>query len=133
MRKKYALILTALMCGALAAGCSGKTGKPSDTAVQQEEIQGNLDNEMQSVPESAQTEPDASLGEEKTLVGTIEEIKDFMFIVTDENGTSYVIDFETEPEGLANTAAGDKVKVTYTGELSEIDAFTGTIISVEKQ
>ena len=28
---------------------------------------------------------------------------------------------------------GDKVKVTYTGELSEVDAFSGTIVSVEKQ
>ena len=27
---------------------------------------------------------------------------------------------------------GDEVTVTYTGELSEVDAFTGTIISVEK-
>ena len=30
-------------------------------------------------------------------------------------------------------SVGDKVKVTYTGELSEVDAFSGTIVSVEKQ
>ena len=38
-----------------------------------------------------------------------------------------------EPQGLENVSVGDKVKVTYTGELSEVDAFSGTIVSVEKQ
>ena len=28
---------------------------------------------------------------------------------------------------------GDQVQVTYTGEVSEVDPFTGTVISVEKQ
>ena len=28
---------------------------------------------------------------------------------------------------------GDTVKVTYTGEISEVDPFNGTVISVEKQ
>ena len=36
------------------------------------------------------------------------------------------------PEGLSDVKEGDEVTVTYTGELSEVDAFTGTIISVEK-
>lgn len=40
--------------------------------------------------------------------------------------------FDTAPEGLSDVKEGDKVTVTYTGELSEVDAFTGTIISVEK-
>ena len=37
------------------------------------------------------------------------------------------------PEGLENVAGGDTVKVTYTGEISEVDPFNGTVISVEKQ
>ena len=69
----------------------------------------------------------------KELTGTIDEIKDFMFVVTDENGTAYGFDFETKPEGLDNVENGDTVTVTYTGTVSEIDPFNGTIISVEKQ
>ena len=37
-----------------------------------------------------------------------------------------------EPEGLSAVKDGDQVTVTYTGELNEADAFTGTVISVEK-
>jgi alpha-galactosidase len=40
---------------------------------------------------------------------------------------------KTAPEGLENVAGGDTVKVTYTGEISEVDPFNGTVISVEKQ
>lgn len=71
--------------------------------------------------------------EESSITGTIDEIKDFMFILTDDSGASYVFGFEGEkPQGLDSMTAGDKVTVTYTGTLSEVDSFTGTIISVEK-
>ena len=51
----------------------------------------------------------------------------------DESGAAYEFSFETAPEGLENVAGGDTVKVTYTGEISEVDPFNGTVISVEKQ
>lgn len=70
--------------------------------------------------------------EEKTLTGTLDEVKDFMFVVTDQDGTSYALNFEKKPEGLADVSVGDSVTVTYTGELSEIDAFTGTVLRVEQ-
>ena len=71
----------------------------------------------------------------KALVDVLksDEIKDFMFIITDESGAAYEFSFETAPEGLENVAGGDTVKVTYTGEISEVDPFNGTVISVEKQ
>ena len=40
--------------------------------------------------------------------------------------------FDATPEGLSDVKNGDTVTVTYTGELSEVDAFTGTVISVKK-
>ena len=40
--------------------------------------------------------------------------------------------FDTAPEGLSEVKDGDKVTVTYTGELSVVDPFTGTIVSVQK-
>ena len=71
-------------------------------------------------------------GEEKTLTGTLDEVKDFMFVVTDDNGDSYALTFEGgAPEGLAEQEVGDRVTVTYTGELSVVDAFTGQVLSVK--
>ena len=70
-------------------------------------------------------------GEEKTLTGTLDEVKDFMFVVTDDNGDSYALTFDSAPEGLADQSVGDRVTVTYTGELSVVDAFTGQVLSVE--
>ena len=70
--------------------------------------------------------------EEKTLTGTLDEVKDFMFVVTDDNGDSYALTFEgNAPEGLSEREVGDRVTVTYTGELSVVDAFTGQVLSVE--
>ena len=65
--------------------------------------------------------------------GTIEEEKDFMFIVTDQDGASYEFDFDETPEGLDGGLAGDQVTVTYAGTVSEVDPFSGTILSVQKQ
>ena len=71
--------------------------------------------------------------EEKTLTGTLDEVRDFMFVVTDDQGDSYALAFQGEaPEGLADREVGDRVTVTYTGELSVVDPFTGTVLSVEK-
>ena len=69
--------------------------------------------------------------EEKILTGTLDEVKDFMFVVSGQNGTGYGLNFEKEPEGLSDVAVGDVVTVTYTGELSEIDPFTGVVLQVE--
>ena len=71
-------------------------------------------------------------GEEKTLTGTLDEVKDFMFVVTDDNGDSYALTFEGgAPEGLAEQEVGSRVTVTYTGELSVVDSFTGQVLSVK--
>ena len=71
-------------------------------------------------------------GEEKTLTGTLDEVKDFMFVVIDDNGDSYALTFEgNAPEGLSEREVGDRVTVTYTGELSVVDAFTGQVLSVK--
>ena len=71
-------------------------------------------------------------GEEKTLTGTLDEVQDFMIVVTDEKGDSYALTFEgSAPEGLDEQEVGTQVTVTYTGELSVVDSFTGEILSVE--
>lgn len=151
MKKKYVLLVSGLLALSLAAGCGSKTGVTADTAkpeVQEsqtaEETPAAQDSETAAATETqnpadvSSTETNAEVSgtdsgaEEKTLVGTMEEIKDFMFIVTDEAGTSYEFSFDTKPDGLDDVKAGDKVQVTYTGEISEVDPFEGTIISVVK-
>ena len=69
---------------------------------------------------------------EKELTGTIDDIKDFMFVVTDDKDTPYSFTFDAKPDGLESVASGDKVTVKYTGTISEVDPFEGKIISVEK-
>lgn len=76
---------------------------------------------------------EAAGSEERTLTGTLDEVKDFMFVVTGDNGGSYAFTTGAEkPEGLAEQEAGSEVTVTYTGELPVVDPFEGEVLSVEK-
>lgn len=147
MRKKLVYVFAAVMCMSVFTACGNKENTNAGNEVQQEiQAEDNAkENQETDTADSTTTESQTEAaagntadtvtetGEEKILTGTVEEIKDFMFIVTDDNGTSYELSFDTKPQGLDGVATRDKVKVTYTGELSEVDAFTGTIISVEKQ
>ena len=85
--------------------------------------------------ETTQQEGTATEGqseETSTFTGTLDEVKDFMFVVTGEDGTCYEFTFDEEkPEGLDSVNVGDKVTVTYTGTASEVDPFDGEVISVE--
>lgn len=70
--------------------------------------------------------------ESSEVVGVFMEKKDFMFTVQDSAGTYYGFNFEKTPEGYENFNDGDKVKVTYTGTITEVDPFEGEILSIEK-
>lgn len=145
MKKKYILAVLAVTCTIFAAGCGAKSEAPQNTA----QSEANNDSDSTDSADSAGVGDKNTISEdstgvddktqtgntdtEQTVTGKIDEIKDFMFIVTDDSGNSYEFSFGTKPDGLDNVQVGDRVKVTYTGELSEIDAFTGKIISVEKQ
>ena len=108
MKKKLITILMGLMLSAGLIGGCGQTNNSGESVKQEETAEG------------------------KELTGTIDEIKDFMFVVTDKNGTSYGFTFEEKPEGLENVSNGDTVTVKYTGTVSEVDPFEGEVISVEK-
>ena len=72
--------------------------------------------------------------QENTLTGSLDEKKNGMFVVTDAEGASYEFTYDPSdtPKGLDDVAEGDSVTVTYTGTVSEVDSFDGTIVSVEK-
>ena len=113
MKKTFLLLAcTALLAASLTA-CGSKPAENTDTG--------------------SASSSDSATAESK-LSGTLDEKKDFMFVVTDEKGASYEFTFDAsaKPEGLDDVSEGDSVTVTYKGTISEADPFDGTVISVEK-
>lgn len=122
MKKKLiTIVIGAMLCAGLIAGC-GQSDTKQDKAA-------GTENAKQA---ETQDEGDKDSQEEKELTGTIDDIKDFKFVVTDDKDTPYSFTFDEKPDGLESVASGDKVTVKYTGTISEVDPFEGKIISVEK-
>ena len=122
MKKKLiTIVIGAMLCAGLFAGC-GQSDTKQDKAAGTESAK------------QADTKDEGEKGsqEEKELTGTIDDIKDFMFVVTDDKDTPYSFNFDEKPDGLEGVASGDKVTVKYTGTISEVDPFEGEVISVEK-
>ena len=100
MNKKILMLLLILIISASVVGCSKETGQED-------------------------TEFSESIGQSE-VIGRVEEIKDFMLIITDDDNVSYAFTFEKKPETLNQITVGDRVLVTYTGTISEVDPFVGT-------
>ena len=125
MRKKTIYVLATVMCMSIFTACGSTNRADAGNEVQQEvQAEDNMQKEQQAGAEgNAETElqteavpentAEAVTGEEKTLNGTVDEIKDFMFIVTDDSGASYELSFDAKPQGLENVSVGDKVKDMY--------------------
>lgn len=91
--KKFALLLTAMTLSASLVACGGG------------------DSESSPAPGQADT---------STFTGILNEKKDFMVVVNSEDGTkSYIFNMD----GITCDAeTGDKVTVTYTGDIDDIDS-----------
>ncbi len=128
MKKKLiAMVVSIMCCAALLGGCGQAEGKQDNTTASSSEAEQQEETTKETTKETTE-----ETAEEKELTGTIDEIKDFMFVVTDAKDTPYSFTFDEKPEGLDNVSAGDTVIVKYTGTISEVDAFEGKVISVEK-
>ena len=131
MKKRILTMLLVLMASAgVMAGCSQSTIQDTDasgTSIQQSEV---IEEDNVEAEGTKQEKIEQEVSEVK---GTIDEIKDFMFIVTDDDKVSYAFTFEEKPKGLKEVSVGDKVIVKYTGSISMVDPFMGEILSVEKQ
>ena len=127
MKKKqiFAIVtVTAMVLGGLTSCGQAKESNSNASTVTEEE-QVDTVQTTQALKETAE--------KEENVTGTIDEIKDFMFTITAEDGASYAFPIDGEQTiDISQFKEGDKVKVTYKGELSEIDAFTGEVLSVEK-
>ena len=142
---KKNLLLTAALAGvlALATACSSQSTTTATTAAQTtaaaketaEVKETTVAKETAGTKETAdakETTEKADEEKESTMTGTISDIKDFMFTITsDGNDYAFTFDNDKKPEGLAEVKDGDKVTVTYTGTVSAVDAFSGTVVSVK--
>lgn len=128
MKKRIFIMLLVLTVSAdVMVGCSQRPLQDADaagTSIQQGEV---VQEDKAEAVKLENTEEEVS-----EVKGTVDEIKDFMFIVTDDNKVSYAFSFEEKPEGLDEVAVGDKVIVKYTGKVSQVDPFKGEVLSVEK-
>lgn len=138
MKKQFAMLLVTMgIMGTIFTGCGKEdtttqppaTPESSVEMMPQQETVPNMEADTQSSSD-AQTQA-GTTGEAKTISGKLEDKKDMLFILTSDSGESYAIGFETAPEGYDQLKAGDTVVMEYTGELSEVDAFTGEIISLK--
>ena len=121
--KKISILSVSALLGISLMACGGKGTTSKGSSVKSAEGK-----------ESAKSE-EAKQGEAKEgeeLKGKISDIKDFMFVVTTDDGKIYALNFDKKPKGLEELKDGDEVIVHYTGELSEVDPFEGEILSVEK-
>ena len=112
---------------AIGSAASEAGSAASSVAAQASSVAGSAASEAVSAAESIKTDL-----EKKTIEGTIGEIRDRQFVISSQD-TDYLLTFSTPPSGLENVKEGETVIVTYSGELSEVDAFTGEVYSIEKK
>ena len=122
MNKKFLMMLVVFgVCASVMVGCS-KGPKQGEAETAGSIIQNEVTKNEQIQEESQEAIVDEDVSKVK---GIVDEIKDFVFIVTDDDNVSYAFTFEEKPESLDKIAVGDRVLVTYTGTLSEVDPFVG--------
>ena len=128
MWKKATVLSLSVLMGVSMMACGAKGG--AATADKNTSIAASA--AVKGSEKAGEKKAEEKNAEGEELKGKISEIKDFMFTVTTDDGKSYALSFDKKPEGLSEVQDGDEVVVHYTGELSEVDTFTGKILSVEK-
>lgn len=117
MKKTLISLLLVFAMALSLCACGGKNDKPA------------VDPDASEVGSASSVEVQGS-----EIVGTVDEVKDFMFVIEAEDGCFYAFDYDkaNAPEGFDNVAVGASITINYEGgELSEVDNFNGTIVSIE--
>ena len=128
MKKRIlAMITVTLLSVSMLIGCTSSPNPGQEISATKTE------ESIKVVTEETENSEEMSVKKINEVIGTLDEVKDFMFVVTDEANTSYGFSFEEVPEGLDEVKIGDMVLVKFTGIISEVDPFKGEVLSVEKQ
>ena len=137
MKKQFAMLLVTMgIMGTIFTGCGKEDTTTEPPPAPESGVQITAAGGVPNMEADTQISSDAqaqagTTGETKTVSGKLEDKKDMLFILTSDSGESYAIGFETAPQGYDQLKVGDTVVMEYTGELSEVDAFTGEIISLK--
>ena len=137
MKKQFAMLLVTMgIMGTIFTGCGKEDTTTQPPAAPESSVETPQQEEVPNMEADTQISSDAqsqvgTTGETKTVSCKLEDKKDILFILTSDSGESYAIGFETAPQGYDQLKVGDTVVMEYTGELSEVDAFTGEIISLK--
>ncbi len=138
--KKFIVLSSVIATMALATACSTAT-KQDDTkaAVESQESQESQEQSVAKDEETSAEETSAEAEEKeadkasdvKEVSGVVSDKKNLVFNLTDDKDKTYSFSFEEAPKGFDEIQDGDKVKVTFKGELSEVDPITD-VVSIEK-
>ena len=133
--KKHLLTFTLVVTLGLATACGNKAAS-NGTEASAPAVEENLSVGTETAEEGMiedEIPEEAAPAVEGTVTGVVNEIKDFKFIILDEETDTYY-DFPIEEGGvdLSGIEVGDKIKVTYNGIVSQVDPFVGEVLSVEK-
>lgn len=132
MKNQKVKLLVALCCFimVMAVGCGGKNKVQNTNETPRKES--TQTEQVLEKTEITNKEAEPEVKEKHSLEGTLAEKKDFMFVVEDGEKKPNAFAFSEKPAGYDDLKVNDKVIVEYTGEISEVDAFTGEVISVTK-
>lgn len=134
MKKQFIIFLVTMgILSTIFVGCGKEESSTQQPAVPENSIEAETDinTEIEADANAGAEIQEEAEGENKTFSGKLEEKRDMLFIISNDNGEAYSIGFETAPEGYDELKEGDAVVMEYTGELSVVDAFTGEVISLK--
>lgn len=135
MKKK--LLFAALAACLVLGGCGlTQTSPLTETSAEEIAEESVEESTAESSDSVEQTTVDEETEDELEAISVIEGIMrdkmDFMFTIETFEGDFYALAFDEKLENYDSLNDGDEITVSYTGELSEVDAFTGQIISMSK-
>lgn len=122
MKRMIAFALMLCLMLSLAACGQKDSGKQESTDQDQTTIEEQANQPADNGEDSAQAQDDQEAGdaqEEQTISGVVNKVDDYL-VLLDNDGEYRIFDFDKELDP-SKFAEGDKVTVTYTGELGSED------------
>ena len=122
MKKVLMIALAAALCIAM-VGCSKSDDKQEPSAGSSSpssSVQENADADAPGADADAVQAESPDEAEAMTFTGKLDEKKDFMIIAIDDDDNAVIFNLD---EGVTCDAeVGDRIQITYTGDIEDMDA-----------